>query len=67
MDEEAKLELAQGIQTIKSFSCQHKPTCDEVDRGACCNSCWARKWAEGFEKLVGPLPDSSPKKPFPVS
>lgn len=39
--------LREGILTLQSFRCQHDPPCSEApSRGGCCNSCWARSWAE---------------------
>lgn len=41
------------LKIIASFICEHhrgsddKGTCfDHAEQGGCCNSCWARKWAE---------------------
>lgn len=30
---------------LTKFQCEHSPNCDEAERGACCNSCWVRRWA----------------------
>ena len=46
--------MERGLKMMKSFTCEHKPTCDEAEeeRGGCCNSCWARRWAEDMEKRL---------------
>jgi len=42
----------QDLHTISGFSCEHEihggASCDEADeeRGGCCNSCWAARWAK---------------------
>lgn len=66
MSPEAEVALLKGIVTLKSFQCEHKPSasCDqaEEERGGCCNSCWARRWAEEMDQLLskgGPQPDFS--------
>jgi hypothetical protein len=47
--------LKRDLRYLRSFGCEHvihsgKPDehCDKRDgeRGGCCNSCWARRWAE---------------------
>lgn len=47
MNERAEAFLRNGLQTLRGMTCEHQPTCDEADeeRGGCCNSCWASRWA----------------------
>lgn len=44
--DEARAALREAMPTLRTFRCQHDPSCSEVNRGGCCNSCWARSWAE---------------------
>lgn len=55
--------LARGIQELKSFACDHvsmrpdytkegKECKDAPERGALCNSCYARGLAQDFERLL---------------
>jgi len=43
---------ARDLKIMTSFACEHerhdRPTCDEanVERGGCCNACWARRFAQ---------------------
>lgn len=56
-----------GMETMAKFSCEHvsqaaragfkEPKmahCDrtDIERGACCNACWARRWAEQMRKTL---------------
>lgn len=47
------------LQTLAGIGCEHvargERSCDEADmeRGGCCNSCWASRWAKGVLKGIG--------------
>ena len=55
-EEEMKIEVErEAIELFTQLNCDHVITtgdkdqhCDKKDgeRGACCNSCWTRRWAE---------------------
>jgi len=49
------------LRYFSSFGCQHEPSCDTIDYGALCNSCWIRRWAQEKLKLLSytpPQPES---------
>jgi len=47
------------VRAIASMQCEHELHnglhCDkaDIDRGGCCNACWARRWAEGVLRGAG--------------
>ena len=47
--------LVEGLRTMATMACQHSPPCDKknLDRGGCCNSCWARRFALKALKRLG--------------
>jgi hypothetical protein len=37
------------LKTMASFACEHpNAPCDkhDLERGGCCNACWAARWAQ---------------------
>lgn len=64
--------LRYGIKMLSGFACEHvahakrngstnpdAEHCDkrDMERGACCNGCWARRWAEDMARLVPDVAD----------
>jgi len=66
-----KLEIErEQIEALTKLNCDHvifgdeSQHCDKNDndakRGACCNSCWTRRWAEGvLANASGQIPPAS--------
>lgn len=67
LDDTDEAVLRNGIRTMKGFACEHvlkakfdgvaypdAQHCDKKDlqRGACCNACWARRWAEKMDGII---------------
>jgi len=43
------------LEMMASFACQHgEATCDkhDIERGGCCNACWASRWAKRMLKRL---------------
>lgn len=66
MSPNAEAALLKGLVILKTFQCDHNPSCDQAEEkrggwGGCCNSCWGRRWAEDMDRLLndGPQPDFS--------
>jgi len=48
--------LIRNLKYMTTFRCEHgEPNCFNTPRGACCNSCWARDFAEHWLKKWGQL------------
>lgn len=67
LNKKAEVRLRYGIKMLSGFICEHVAAakrsgatnpeaehCDkrDLERGACCNGCWARRWAESMDNLV---------------
>jgi len=53
------MDLIEGLKYLTTFQCDHPNACG---KGAVCNSCWARGWAEDILKSQLAQPKDSADK-----